>query len=511
MTAHNTITVAATAPTDPNKPNWDKLNPDIVHQGKHITLPGDPANMAVEDAITALQRKLADENQEFLFVENFEALPYDGAVAFVKAMRKLYGWSSPQTVMTFFGPKPPQMLSVKTGPGPDDVIQCPLGHFKLPGITNNVVSEFSMGPQGFAVFRIHCKAQKKNRDVLLNLAKVTREFLRDESIYRGKPFRLGVDDSGQLNLWSPPEFLDVSEMTEESILFDADIRSQIDTNVLVPLKATELCRQHKIPLKRGILLEGPYGTGKSLTARLAARVAEKNGWTFILLDKVQGLRIALEFANRYAPSVVFAEDIDRMAEHRDEATNDLVNIIDGVVSKKAEVMTVLTTNFVEKLDPVILRPGRLDAVISVRAPGPDTVKRLIQHYAGSLLDRNAPLDGAGHELQGQIPASIRECVERAKLGMIGRGDTKLADSDIVVAAKSMKNHMALLNKKPAEPSPGDKLAGALKQVLEQHLDSNGRDVLDMIPSMDSTVDGIYSHARRTHEIVEQLAKVAKVQ
>ena len=111
-------------------------------------------------------------------------------------------------------------------------------------------------------------------------------------------------------------FLDVS--AKDELIFDADIQDQIDTNILVPICNTDLVRKHKVPLKRTILLEGPYGTGKSLTARMAARVCEANGWTFILLDKVQGLRAALEFGLRYAPAVVFAEDIDRIASERDE-------------------------------------------------------------------------------------------------------------------------------------------------------------------------------------------------
>jgi transitional endoplasmic reticulum ATPase len=228
---------------------------------------------------------------------------------------------------------------------------------------------------------------------------------------------------------------------------------------------TDACRKLKVPLKRGVLLEGRYGTGKTLVARDLARICEANNWTFILLDKVQGLRVALEFANRYAPAVVFAEDIDRIMTDRDEAANDLVNVIDGVISKRAEIMTVLTTNFVEKLNPVILRPGRLDAVISLKAPSDEAVQRLLRVYAGKLLAADADLTQAGKELSGQIPASIRECVERAKLGMIGRGDKHLSDLDLVTAAKTMKNHLELLNRDLRQPSVAEKLAESLHEVV----------------------------------------------
>jgi SpoVK/Ycf46/Vps4 family AAA+-type ATPase len=71
---------------------------------------------------------------------------------------------------------------------------------------------------------------------------------------------------------------------------------------------------HKVPLKRGVLLEGPYGTGKTLTAFVTAKKCVENGWTFIMLDRVAALKEALTFARMYAPAVVFAEDIDRSVE-----------------------------------------------------------------------------------------------------------------------------------------------------------------------------------------------------
>ena len=448
------------------KINWDRLDTQIVHDGRAITLPGDPGKMPLEKAVEALQRKIADENQLVRVHEIIDADPLDGIVAFVKAMTKLYGWSSPVTTPGFFGPNPPHILSVKIGHREDDVVQCPFGAFKLPGVDEIVKTVFTGHPKGTgSVLVVHTEVKKRDKHLVLELAQETRRIVKDESIYRGKAIRLGVDEQGSLSMDNPPEFMDVTEMAEDQLIFNDNIIHQIDTNILVPMRQTERCRKFNIPLKRGVLLEGPYGTGKSLTARMAAKVAQDNGWTFILLDKVQGLRAALEFANRYSPAVVFAEDIDRVASERDEAANDLINIIDGVTSKRSEIMTILTTNFAENLNPVILRPGRLDAVISLRAPDQDTVRKLIRFYAGNLLQKDADLSGSAKELEGQIPASIRECVERAKLGMIGRNDITLSDQDILISAQTMKNHLALLNRKAAEETDADVLAKSLKRVI----------------------------------------------
>lgn len=469
------------------KVNWDRLDTQIEHEGRAIKLPGDPGKMPIAKAIEALQRKQKDEEQIVAVHEVIHGHPFDGLVAFVKAMSNLYGWSSPVPTPGFFGPKPPQMISVKTGHRDEDVVQCPHGSFILPGVENKVQTHMgAFGVRGQPALVIAAEVRKREKHLLVELANEARRIIREQSIYHGKAIRFAVDDDGNVDMGTPPEFMDTSAVTEDSLLFNDAIREQINTNILVPMKQTAQCRKLKIPLKRGVLLEGPYGTGKSLTAAMSAKVAEDNGWTFILLDKVQGLRAALEFANRYAPAVVFAEDIDRIATNRDEKANDLINTIDGVVSKRSEIMTILTTNFAENLNPVILRPGRLDAVISLRAPDAETVVKLIKFYAGSLLDTKESLAASAKELAGQIPASIRECVERAKLGMIGRGDEKLSDRDILTAAQTMKNHLALLNKDQKEPSVAEVLASSLKKVVH-----NGTG--DMIVAIKDQVADIHNN------------------
>lgn len=466
------------------KIKWDKLDVPIEYSGRAITLPAEPGRMPIEKALLALKRRLDDEYQPFRVLEYIDAYPHDAAVAFVKAMSRLYGWSSPQTVYTFFGPKPPQMLSVRTGYNIDDVVQCPMGAFALPGIDEQVHT--GVDDEGFYV---HAEIKKKDKHIVLELVAEARRIVKAESIYKGRAIRLGVDDDGDLDTNRPPEFLDVRDTTEASILFDQIITDQINTNILVPIKHTSMVKEMEIPLKRTVLLEGPYGTGKTLSARMTANIAEQHGWTFVLLDKIEGLRTALEFAKRYSPAVVFAEDIDRIACERDDEMNNLILTIDGVVSKSSEIMTILTTNNVEKLHPVILRPGRLDAVISIRAPGPNTVQQLIRHYARDLIYEHEELNGAGAAMAGHIPAVIRECVERAKLGMIGRGGNTLTDHDLVVAAETMRNHMELLKGKQPDDTVGERLAKSLQEVVHG---GNGKmpPVPELLASIKETVEEI---------------------
>lgn len=463
--------------TKAKKIQWDKLDVRIERQGRVITLPAEPGPMPIDKAIEALQRQQAADNQKVRVHEIIDAYALDGLVAFVKAMKLLHGWANPVSTPSFFGPQPPHILSVKTGHRDEDVVQCPYGSFQLPGVDEKIQASFTNAPKGNGqVLVIHGEIKQKDKHLVLEIATEARRIVKAESIYKGKAIRLGVNEDGLLQQGNPPEFMDVTEIGEDDLIFNDNIKHQINTNILVPIKYTAVCRRYKIPIKRGVLLEGPFGTGKSLTARMVARVAQDNGWTFILLDRVQGLNTALEFANRYSPAVVFAEDIDRIATERDDATNDLINTIDGVVSKRSEIMTILTTNFADKLNPVILRPGRLDAVISLSAPDAEAVQRLVRFYAGSLLPEKVVLPKSSKELAGQIPASIRECVERAKLGMIGRGDVMLADNDVFVAAETMKNHLKLLNKDEVAPTDAEQLATSLKNVI-----SNGQgETLDNI-------------------------------
>lgn len=461
------------------KEYWKHTDADITYSGTKITLPDDPVPMSNQDAIAALERKEEADNQFMDTVEIIEAFPLDGAVAFTKALRFLYGWANAIPTPGFFGPENPKMITVETGLG--ESVQVPWGRFQVPGIEKPISVGAKRGEYG-PVFLIKGEVRKKEQHVIKRLAECTREILTEESIYQGKTVRLRVDSDGDIDFEKAPQFIDTDSAKPEELIMNRNIEDQIETSILTPIKHTKSCIENSIPLNRGVLLEGPYGTGKTMTAMLTGKACQENGWTFILLDDVKGLKEALLFAQRYQPAVVFAEDIDRVAGERDEKGNDLLNTIDGALTKSAKVITCLTTNYVEKIHHAMLRPGRLDAVISVTQPDAEAVGRLIQLYARDLLKDGETLNEVGEILQGEIPATIREVVERSKLGMISRGATTITENDLVVAAKGMRRHLELLNSdEDDKPSLEEAFGIAARDLLQ------GKDIIGEISGVKSVV------------------------
>lgn len=427
---------------------FDTIDVGIEHVGKQITLPADPQAMTYKEAAKVLLRKDKEDEELVQISDKFDnVFYYDGLIAFNKAMREVFGWIEAVPTPSFFGPQPPEIVTISVSPSKR--IEVFTGMFSLPGVEGKVYAGFYR-KEGRILFQCGGEVKRKHAHVVRLLAEKTREIIKRESIYRGKAIIIRTDiDGGITN--DAPQFFDTTGADKMELIFSQHVGEQIFVNLFTPIRYTEKARQLRIPLKRGVLLAGKYGTGKTLTATKVAHECEQNGWTFILLDRVGGLRDALALARMYSPAVVFAEDIDRAmaGQERTQAIDDILNTIDGVESKNSEIITVLTTNHLDEINQAMLRPGRLDAVIEITPPDADAARRLMRLYgAGQIAETDALIE-AGAELDGQIPATIREAVERAKLYAIfmsGGVDTKITDAALAASARQMKEHLRLLNR-----------------------------------------------------------------
>lgn len=498
--------------------NYKELGVEWNEASSKIQLPGIPEAMPVRQAIQTLIDLEAVESQRFSIQEFLPGMPYDAAHAFVQVLKGRYGWVNAVTKQTMFGPEPPQMVTVRTGVASEDFVEVPVGKFKLQDITAELETGFARDPKNksgsFLSFYVSAEVRHEDRKVIQEIINLTRDYLKSHSIYQGKAMRLPVDSRGQVESDVAPTFIDLSKVSEAGLVLTKVNYDLLNHTVWTPIRKTAIARKHNVPLKRGALLWGPYGTGKTLSALVTAKIAEENGWTFIMLDDPKGLVQALEMAKLYQPAVVFAEDIDRVVvRDRDDNANDILNTIDGALQKNSEVITVLTTNHIDKINQGMLRPGRLDALIHVTKPDAVAAERLVRLYAGDLLAANVPLGAVGKliEDEGYIPAIIAEIVNRAKLGMIFREERQIVEDDLLTAAELMRDHSKRLEEDKKQPSPEEAVGIALKKLIGSPEASYDGDLGEDLGNIASDAESAKGFGRAIYDLAEkELIKIRKL-
>lgn len=383
-----------------------------------------PESMSTKTAIEVLQKKMQDEERIITpFHDVQDAYPLDALNAFHMALSKTFGWVDAIAIKSFFGDVPPAMIQIATGVG--EVKQLTWGRLQIPNWEGGYLQvQINPGPPPRLIIGGQCK-QKFSR-TFKKITDLTSELLKTDSIYKGKAIRTSWEWEREGEGFDPqehcPKFLDIMKVDPSQLAFPEGTRKAIEIGLFAPILRSEELRQHNVSLKRGCLLEGKYGTGKTQTAMVVARLATLNNWTFIYLENVHDLASGLHLAAQYAPCVVFVEDIDKaLPRERTEEVNEILNLMDGMSTKGHEIITVFTTNHPENLNRAFLRPGRLDTVIHVDLPDEETAIRLVKQYGGSLLDdAHIDWDKVGKALYEKTPAAIAEIVKRSKITAIYR-------------------------------------------------------------------------------------------
>jgi SpoVK/Ycf46/Vps4 family AAA+-type ATPase len=180
-------------------------------------------------------------------------------------------------------------------------------------------------------------------------------------------------------------------------------------------------------LKRGLLLHGPPGTGKTHTVRyLTGRLAD---CTVLLLTglSIRFIDQAAALARRLQPSVVVLEDVDLVALDRDFSPGgqpllfSLLEAMDGT-GADADVTFVLTTNRADILEMALAdRPGRIDLAIEIPRPDAGCRTRLLSLYARDLTV-DADLEPVVTSTDGVTASFIKEMIRRTVLVSLRAGE-----------------------------------------------------------------------------------------
>jgi cell division protease FtsH len=200
-------------------------------------------------------------------------------------------------------------------------------------------------------------------------------YAKDHNFYRGK--KIDGDCS----------FLQLSDVSWKDIILSEATQKVIKGNVGEMFEMRDVLAANGIPLKGGVILAGPPGTGKTVLCKILAKEVDA---TVIYampdhLKNISDIKRICEMAKDLAPCMLIIEDIDYIAEDRDHSPNkgaviELMNYLDGVQEFK-DVVTLATTNAVDILEGAIKnRPGRFDRVISVPNPNNECRLKMFQDF-----------------------------------------------------------------------------------------------------------------------------------
>lgn len=430
---------------------------DVVDVRRHGDALVIPEGMTLPRVDAVIHARMDYESQEVGIHAPIEAaFPFESAYALFEVLTEKFGWANGVPTPGFFGPTPPQMLAVPVGP--NKTVQVPWGRFALPNIEGYLQSSIEQDDLGVSRFVISGQVKRMYEKAVNEIVEAVKSRVRTKSIYKGKAFRVRLfDDRGHRLEMPEPKFIDLSTSILPELILPERTDASVKTNIFTPIQQTERVVKHGIPLKRGVLLAGPFGTGKTMIARATAEMAVANGWTYVEVERIQELsevaKVIRAYGSREAGVVLFCEDIDRImaGDERSIGIDQVLNVVDGVESKGSSMMIVLTTNELENITAAMLRPGRLDAIIHVGPPDAAAAERLARQYGRGLIPDIAPLTRSRELLAGMIPAVIREVVERSKLAAIRLHDSDdelLVDDDaLVFAAEEMAEHVRLLTPK----------------------------------------------------------------
>lgn len=293
------------------------------------------------------------------------------------------------------------------------------------------------------------------------------ELTLRHNVYRGQVVSFGGDvfgrHHGMLQIHERPA------LPRDHVILGQGMIERIEDHLVGVARHRSRLQASGQHLKRGLLLYGAPGTGKTHTVRYL--LSQLSDVTAVILSgaALGAISSACSIARALQPALVIVEDVDLIAQDRGDSPHErpllftLLNELDGL-GEDVDVAFVLTTNRVDMLEPALaMRPGRVDQAVELPVPDADARRRLLQLYGADLRMQVADYSPVIERTAGVTASFLKELVRRAALHSAradgtSHGVLTVTDAHLVAATDELLDQQNLLTRNllgGARPTPGE--------------------------------------------------------
>ena len=236
----------------------------------------------------------------------------------------------------------------------------------------------------------------------------------------------------------------------DDLILPADLKQQIRENFEGFIGAKKHYKELGLPYRRGFLLVGPPGNGKTMVTKVIGGTYRINMVALILKSDLDEAMVdrAFQTASNHQPCVLILEDLDKLTISSRVSLSYLLNKLDGMDAPHG-ILVIATTNDPHRLDPALLhRPSRFDRVWEFKLP--EYAERLAMlALRGKKHFSQAALERAAQESQGFSMAYVQETIMSALMLSITQ-KTKLGDAHLDETVRQLRAQikMATTGSKP---------------------------------------------------------------
>jgi len=260
----------------------------------------------------------------------------------------------------------------------------------------------------------------------------------ERSVFRGQVLSFGPEMFGPGGDSTPLNFLVRPDVSRDQVVLPDALLAEIERQVIGIARHSSRLLASGQHLKRGILLYGAPGTGKTHTVSyLLGRLPEVT--VIVISGRALGrIGEACSMARTLHPVLVVVEDVDLIAEERTAQPGEhpllfqLLNEMEGLNSA-TDVTFLLTTNRADLLEPALAaRPGRVDLAAELPLPDADARRALLGLYQANLTLDGVDMDAVVARTEGVTAPFLKELLRKAALLAAeadGEGDGAIRVSD----------------------------------------------------------------------------------